>query len=197
MSDRIPEEKFVTINGINLRYVDWGADGKTAMICLHGHTSQSGIFREFAETMSDYYHVYTFDQRGHGGSEWAEDGYDRERFVEDLGEIINELGLDKVVLVGHSMGGWNSVLYTPKNQSVVEKIILVDIGMEPSEQSVLMRGKRPPTPITPACLPSSTVGTSKSGYSSPRTSSHPSRDRAATFLRSSKPITSDLIHRCL
>ncbi|MBH42744.1 MAG: hypothetical protein CL787_04405 [Chloroflexi bacterium] len=146
MSDRNPEEKFVTINGVNLRYVDWGSDGKTAMICLHGHTSQSGIFREFAETMSDYYHVYTFDQRGHGGSEWARDGYDRERFVEDLGEIINELGLEKVILVGHSMGGWNSVLYTPKNQEVVEKIILVDIGMEPSEQSILMRGKRPPTP---------------------------------------------------
>ena len=141
------EEKHVNVNGVRLRYLDWGTPGKTPMVCLHGHTGQAHIWDEFAEAMSDEYHVFAVDQRGHGGSEWAEDGYARDRFVEDLAAFVDALELRRFVLVGLSMGGWHSLLYTAENPDRVDRMVIVDIAPEPSAASRALIGKRPPTPI--------------------------------------------------
>ena len=142
------EEKHITVNGVRLRYLDWGDNGKTPMICLHGHTGQARIWDEFADAMSDHYHVLTVDQRGHGESERASTGYDRDRFVEDLDAFIEILGFDKIVLVGLSMGGWHSLLYTgERHPEKVERIVIVDIGPESSEEAQRQWGSRPPSPM--------------------------------------------------
>ncbi len=141
------QEKQVEVNGVRLRYLDWGTRGKTPMVCLHGHTGQAHIWDEFAQAMAPHYHVLAVDQRGHGGSQWAGTGYARDRFVEDLAAFVDALGLAKFVLAGLSMGGWHSLLYTPDHQERVERIVIVDIGPEPSLQWREQLSKRPPTPL--------------------------------------------------
>ena len=141
------EEKFVTVNGVKLRYLDWGTSGKPPLVCLHGHTGQAHIWDEFAEAMSLHYHVLAVDQRGHGGSQWASTGYARDRFVEDLASFVNALGLSKFVLAGLSMGGWHSLLYTPDHQDRVERIIIVDISPQPSPGWQERAASRPVTPL--------------------------------------------------
>jgi pimeloyl-ACP methyl ester carboxylesterase len=140
-------EKHVTVNGVGLRYLDWGTAGKPYLVCLHGHTGQAHIWDEFAQAMSPHYHVLAVDQRGHGGSEWASTGYARDRFVEDLAAFVDELKLDRFVLAGLSMGGWHSLLYTPDHQDRVERVIIVDIAPEPSEEAIQAAPSRPPTPM--------------------------------------------------
>ncbi len=142
-----PKEKHVTVNGVRLRYLDWGSEGKMPLVCLHGHTGQARIWDEFAEAVRSDYHVLTVDQRGHGESEWAATGYDRDRFVEDLAAFVDALELDRFVLVGLSMGGWHSMLYTPDRQDRVERIVIVDIAPEPSPEYMKQRAKRPPVPM--------------------------------------------------
>ena len=151
------QEKFVTINNLRLRYLDWGTEGKMPLVCLHGHTGQAHIWDEFAQAMAPHYHVLSLDQRGHGGSQWAETGYERDRFVEDLTAFVDELGLQRFVLAGLSMGGWHSLLYTPNHQDRVERIIIVDIGPEPSPESIAGRANRPPTPMEFASLDDAVV----------------------------------------
>ena len=141
------EEKFVTVNGVKLRYLDWGTSGKPSLVCLHGHTGQAHIWDEFAEAMSPHYHVLAVDQRGHGGSQWASTGYARDRFVEDLASFVDALGLSKFVLAGLSMGGWHSLLYTPDHQDRVERIIIVDISPQPSPGWSERAASRPVTPL--------------------------------------------------
>jgi pimeloyl-ACP methyl ester carboxylesterase len=141
------EEKHVSVNGVRLRYLDWGTSGKTPMVCLHGHTGQAHIWDEFAEEMSGHYHVFAVDQRGHGESGWADDGYARDRFVEDLAAFVDALDLRRFVLVGLSMGGWHSLLYTAENPDRVDRMVIVDIAPEPSAAAREMMGSRPPTPI--------------------------------------------------
>ena len=141
------QEKHVTINGVRLRYLDWGTSGKMPLVCLHGHVSQAHIWDEFAKAMSPHYHVLAVDQRGHGGSQWAETGYARDRFVEDLAAFVDTLGLSKFILVGLSMGGWHSLLYTADHPERVERIVIVDIAPEPSPKAVADRMTRPPTPM--------------------------------------------------
>lgn len=139
-------EKNVTLNGVRLRYLDWGTTGKTPLICLHGHTGQARIWDEFAEAMAPSYHVLALDQRGHGESDWAHDGYQRERFVGDVAAFVDLTGAKKVVLCGLSMGGWNSLLYAAQYPDRVERVVIVDIGPEASEASRKSFGTRPPSP---------------------------------------------------
>ena len=142
-----PISKYATVNGIRLRYLDWGTRGLPPMVCLHGHTGQARIWDEFAEVMRDSYHVYAVDQRGHGESGHALDGYARDRFVEDLAAFVDALELERFTLSGLSMGGWHSMLYTAEHPERVERIVMVDIGPEPSEESISASGSRPQTPM--------------------------------------------------
>ena len=146
------QEKHVTVNGVRLRYLDWGSEGKPPLVCLHGHTGQAHIWDEFAEAASSAYHVYAVDQRGHGGSGRAGDGYARDRFVEDLAAFVDALGLSRFTLAGLSMGGWHSLLYTADNPDRVERIVIVDIAPEPNPASAASRASRPPTPMEFATL---------------------------------------------
>ena len=98
-----PTSNFITVNGVKLRYLDWGTEGLPPMVCLHGHTGQARIWDEFAEAMRGSYHVYAVDQRGHGESAHAADGYARDRFVEDLAAFADALGLERFTLSGLSM----------------------------------------------------------------------------------------------
>ena len=139
--------KYVTVNGVRLRYLDWGTQGLPPLVCLHGHTGQAHIWDEFAEAVRGSYHVFAVDQRGHGESAHAGDGYARDRFVEDLAALVNALELDRFTLAGLSMGGWHSMLYTAGHSDRVERIVMVDIGPEPSEESIAASGSRPQTPM--------------------------------------------------
>jgi esterase len=141
------QDKHLTVNGVRLHYLDWGTEGKTPLICLHAHTTHARIWDDFAEAMSPYYHVLAVDQRGHGESEWADTGYARDRYVEDLAAFADALELSRFVLVGCSMGGWNSMLYTVANPDRVERVVLVDIAPEPSPEHRAQAAKRPPTPM--------------------------------------------------
>ena len=142
-----PTSKYITINDIRIRYFDWGTQGLPPLVCLHGHTGQAHIWDEFAEVMRGSYHVYALDQRGHGESGYASDGYARDRFVEDLAAFVDALGLQRFTLAGLSMGGWHSMLYTADHPDRVERIVMVDIGPEPSEAAKAGASGRPETPM--------------------------------------------------
>ena len=142
-----PTANDITINDVRIRYLDWGTEGLPPLVCLHGHTGQARIWDEFARAMSGSYHVYALDQRGHGESGHAKDGYDRDRFIEDLAAFADALELRKFTLAGLSMGGWHSMLYTADNPDRVERIVMVDIGPEPSQEVKAMISGFPATPM--------------------------------------------------
>ena len=87
----MPSVKTAKVNGLELGYYEWGNPGNPVLICLHSHTNTAVSWREFAEFASTKYHVFAIDQRGHGNSDWAKDGYARDRFVEDLSEFIKDI----------------------------------------------------------------------------------------------------------
>ena len=147
MTSTQPTSKYITINDVRIRYFDWGTEGLPPLVCLHGHTGQAHIWDEFAEVMRGSYHVYALDQRGHGKSGYASDGYARDRFVEDLAAFVDTLGLGRFTLAGLSMGGWHSMLYTADHPDRVERIVMVDIGPEPSETAKAGASERPVTPM--------------------------------------------------
>jgi pimeloyl-ACP methyl ester carboxylesterase len=99
------------------------------MVVLHGFCSYAHYCDFFARNLMSDYHVVAPDMRGHGDSSRAT-CYTLEDGALDLGEFIAALKLNDVILIGVSMGGLISLLYTAKNQSSVSKLVVVDIGPE-------------------------------------------------------------------
>lgn len=74
------------------------------------------------------YEVLAYDQRGHGRSFHPTDGYEPEQFAADLRQILDEIGWDKIYLVGHSMGGRNSLEFAHQYPQRVIKMVLEDVS---------------------------------------------------------------------
>jgi len=141
----MPNTQTAEINGQTLSYYEWGQPGAPVMICLHSHTNSAASWREFGEFASTNYHVFALDQRGHGNSQWSTDGYARDRFVEDLSSFVDWKNFGEMTLVGCSMGGWHSILYSAANPHRVQRIVMVDIAPEASPE----RLNAPPPPAVP------------------------------------------------
>ena len=125
----IPQDKTVTVDGLRLHYLDWGAEGKTRMVLLHGLRGHAHSWDDFAAAVCQDHHVLALDQRGRGDSDWAKDGqYTTEAYVSDFAGFCRELSLEPFILVGHSMGGRNAMAFASQYPDQVRKLILVDVG---------------------------------------------------------------------
>jgi pimeloyl-ACP methyl ester carboxylesterase len=124
-----PRDKTIQVNGLALHYRDWGGEGVPA-IALHGFALNHHSFDEVAPALNDVVRVLAFDQRGHGLSQWAAElgDYTRETMVSDVAGMVETLGLEQVVLVGHSMGGMNAMTYAARHPERVPALVLIDIG---------------------------------------------------------------------
>jgi esterase len=124
-----PQDKTVTANGLKLHYLDWGAADHPPMVLLHGLRGHAHAWDDFSAAMCEDYHVLALDQRGRGDSEWARDGvYTTEAYVADLLGFSTALGLESFILIGHSMGGRNSMAFSARYPDKVQKLIVVDIA---------------------------------------------------------------------
>ena len=124
-----PKDKTVNVNGINLHYLDWGTEGKPKVLLLHGVRGHSHSWDDVSAEFYQDYHIFALDQRGRGESDWAPSGdYSSESFVADLEGFCQAVGMEKFILVGHSMGGRNGMAFAGKNAEMLEKMVIVDIG---------------------------------------------------------------------
>ncbi len=125
------QDKFITINGLQLHYVEWGAADHPPMVLLHGFQSNAHTWDTFSHAMSADYHVLALEQRGHGDSVWAPDGdYTPEAFARDAAAFIDALGVAPTLLIGHSMGGRYAAMVTANHPDRVSKLVMIDTPAE-------------------------------------------------------------------
>ena len=124
-----PSSKTLTANGINIHFLEWGAEGAPPLVLLHGLRGHAQVWGDVAEALCDDYHVYALDQRGRGDTDHAPGGdYSTDAFVADLAGFVDAIGLDKFILFGHSMGGRNSMAFAGQYPERLERLCIVDIG---------------------------------------------------------------------
>jgi len=90
--------------GIKLVYEERG-EGKPTMVFVHGWACNRSFFASQAEYFSRRHRVVSVDLRGHGESSKPEGEYPIAAYADDIAYLIEQLGLGKVIAVGHSMGG--------------------------------------------------------------------------------------------
>lgn len=127
--DFTEEDKLAYLDQFN--YQITGLTSGPKLVFLHGLLGSHANWRKITSILSDSYHILAFDQRGHGRSFHARDGYSPEKFAEDLHLILEELQWNAVAVVGHSMGGRNALAFAHLWPQSVTKLVIEDIGPSP------------------------------------------------------------------
>ncbi|MQG32707.1 MAG: alpha/beta hydrolase, partial [SAR202 cluster bacterium] len=123
-----PRDEWVTVDGLNFHYRDWGGSGEP-IVLLHGLASTSHIWDMVAPILAQNHAVIAVDQRGHGESDKPNDGYDIESVTKDAIGIIDKLGIEKPLVVGHSWGGSVALNLAVEAPQSVKGLTWVDGGM--------------------------------------------------------------------
>ncbi|MFN3998669.1 alpha/beta fold hydrolase [Algoriphagus sp.] len=97
------------------------------LIILHGLFGSLDNWFSIAKELVEHYTLYLIDQRNHGDSPHA-DEWNYAVMAEDLKELLDAEGLDKVFLMGHSLGGKTVMNFAVKYPERVEKLIVADIA---------------------------------------------------------------------
>ena len=133
--DKSPHKSdFVQVNGINLHYLDWGGKGDV-LLFLAGMGCNAHIFDHLAPRFVDKFHVMALTRRGHGESDHPETGYDVDTLTEDLRQFLGAVGIEKVILAGHSMASVELSHFAALHPERVLKLIFLDAAYDRSSAS--------------------------------------------------------------
>ena len=125
----LPEHRTGTMTSgdVELFYRAFGSPGATPILIVHGLSFFSYDWIEVAAALSADREVVAMDMRGFGESGWsATRKYGVADFAGDCIAVIDHLGWDRVVLMGHSLGGRNSTWCAAENPGRVAALVLVD-----------------------------------------------------------------------
>jgi len=110
------------------------------LLILHGFLGMSDNWKTLgAQFESNGYQVHLLDLRNHGRSFHSEE-FNYELMVQDVYEYCKDKNLEKINLIGHSMGGKVAMLMATSYPNLVEKLIVADIGPKfypPHHQNIL------------------------------------------------------------
>ncbi len=118
----------VQVGDLTLEIAEAGVGGRP-LLMLHGLTGAKEDFGDWWDPLAERgWHVVAPDQRGHGASDHpprAED-YTLERFTADVLTLVDDLGWDHFVLLGHSMGGMISQAIAIEHPERLDGLVLMD-----------------------------------------------------------------------
>ncbi len=127
MSIKPVRDEYIVAGDLTFHIVQWGLDG-SPIIFVHGITANAFGFQAFADDLSRDHRIFAYDLRGRGDSDKPENGYSIPFHAADLADLIDELGLVKPVVAGHSLGALIGLYYAAHYPDKLSKLILIDAG---------------------------------------------------------------------
>ena len=126
-----PVDRSILVNGMTFHYLEWGDAINPTIMMLHGALQQAHSWDFVSLALADKFHILALDQRGHGESDWAPEGdYSIDAHQRDIDGFVQTYGLNKFILIGHSMGGRNAFVWASRHPSTLKALVIVDTGPE-------------------------------------------------------------------
>src|SRR5436190_3755359 len=124
-----PPDKTIAVFGQTIHYFDIGSG--PVVVLLHGLGSRKEDWLPVLEPLAQKYRLLVPDQIGFGKSDKPLLDYTVQTYVDFLNEFLRQLKVEKVSLVGESLGGWISALYAVELSDgghliALDKLVLVD-----------------------------------------------------------------------
>lgn len=110
--------------GVRLYYESYGTG--EPVVFIHGGGTSHESWEQQTGALFERFRTVAYDLRGHGASDKPDHGHTFDRLVEDLEALIAHLGLDRVSLVCHAIGGYVGLKFALKNPDALAKLVLVD-----------------------------------------------------------------------
>jgi pimeloyl-ACP methyl ester carboxylesterase len=124
---------------LRLHYVDWGNAGAPPLVLVHGGRDHCRNWDWVAEGLRADWHIIAPDLRGHGDSQWSQDGtYMMAGYIYDLAQLIHQLKVAPVTIIGHSLGGNIELRYAGLYPETVAKLVAIE-GLGPSPKMLAQR----------------------------------------------------------
>ena len=125
---KAPATFTVPVSGGDLFVARWN-DGTTPVIAAHGITASYVSWQLVAEALGSDISLIAPDLRGRGASAGLPGPYGMAAHADDLVAVMDHLGIDSAVVVGHSMGGFVSTVLAANHPGRVQRLVLVDGGV--------------------------------------------------------------------
>lgn len=135
MANTYNDGSWTSDDGLSLYYRDYpgpeGYDGPP-VLCLHGLTRNSRDFAALADHLAASRRVIVPEMRGRGQSDYAPDSstYSPAQYVADVEKLLGELGVERFVSIGTSMGGLMTMLMAAAKPGRLDAVVMNDIGPE-------------------------------------------------------------------
>jgi pimeloyl-ACP methyl ester carboxylesterase len=134
-----PTSRIYFSQRLRLHYVDWGNPDAPPLVLVHGGRDHCRNWDWVAEALRHDWHIIAPDLRGHGDSEWSQDGtYMMAGYVYDLAQLVHQQKLAPVTIVAHSLGGNIALRYAGLYPQNVARIVAIE-GLGPSPKMLAER----------------------------------------------------------
>lgn len=135
MANAYEDGTWTSTDGLSLYFRDYpGPEGYAGppVLCLHGLTRNSRDFADLAEHIGATRRVIVPEMRGRGQSDYASDSatYNPLQYVADVEKLLDELGIDKFIAIGTSMGGLMTMMLAAAKPGRIVAVVMNDIGPE-------------------------------------------------------------------
>jgi len=118
------EEKFISIDGNKIRYLESGDSDKT-IVLLHGLGASAERWEFVIPEFSKHYRVIVPDLIGFGQSDKPLVDYTTEFFSDFLSNFLQKLGITRTNIIGSSLGGQITAVFTSQHQEIIQNLVLV------------------------------------------------------------------------
>jgi pimeloyl-ACP methyl ester carboxylesterase len=115
---------------ITLRH--WRGNGP-ALVLVHGISSSGFSWEGIIPGLAAHFSPITIDLRGHGDSSKPASGYLYDDYVSDLEHVLDALGLDRPLIMGHSLGGIVALWWAAKHPDKAAGLVIVDSPLRSGE----------------------------------------------------------------
>ena len=112
-------------DGIDIQLAQWQGEGR-AIVCVHGLTANCRCWDTLAASLAPRYKLIALDLRGRGLSEKPTGGYGVEQHCRDIEAVIENLGIEHPVLMGHSLGALITLALTARRPEKTAGLVLMD-----------------------------------------------------------------------
>jgi pimeloyl-ACP methyl ester carboxylesterase len=141
-------------SSVQLEVLEWGGSGPPVALLacyISAHT-----YDEFAPKLTNQFHVYGITRRGIGASDQPDTGYAVQRSANDVLEVLNALGVQKALLVGHSCAGQVLTMFAAQHSDRLLGLVYLDgagdptltpgdVGATMPDRAMLPRSINPPS----------------------------------------------------
>jgi len=137
-----PTSRIYFSQRLRLHYVDWGNAGAPPLLLVHGGRDHCRNWDWVAQQMRRDWHIIAPDLRGHGDSQWSQDGsYTMAGYLYDLAQLIHQLKVAPATIIAHSLGGNIALRYAGLYPENVKRLVAIE-GLGPSPKTLAQRFNR-------------------------------------------------------